>query len=143
MVVFEHFQRLAVAVTKGGHVRSTDVGIDIHVILHVFAEYGAVVAFFCGKFFYLALAVAPVNGRVHRVVCRIGGEVETAVRRVVSIETFDDELAVNGFFYQAAVQVVEVKVVVSVPLAGQHKTVGIEGQIFKDVFTDVLVHVVA
>ena len=33
--------------------------------------------------------------------------------------------------------------VVSVPLAGQHKTVGIEGQVFKDVFIGVLVHVVA
>ena len=80
---------------------------------------------------------------MHRVVCRVGGKIETAVRRVVSIETFDDELAADGFFYQASVQVVEVKVVVSVPLAGQHKTVGIEGQVFKDVFIDVLVHVVA
>ena len=80
---------------------------------------------------------------MHRVVCRVGGKIETAVRRVVPIETFDDELAADGLFYQAAVQVVEVKVVVSVPLAGQHKTVGIEDQVFKDVFTDVLVHVVA
>ena len=143
LVVFEHFQRLAVAVAKGGHVRRTDVGIDVHVILHVFAEYGTVVAFFCGEFFYLAFAVAPVNGRVHRVVCRVGGEIEAAVRRVVSIEAFDDELAVDGFLYQAAVQVVEIEVIVSVTLAGQHETVGVKGQIPEYVFIDVLVHVVA
>ena len=143
MVVFEHFQRLAVAVAEGGHVWSTDVGIDVHVILHVFAEYGTVVAFFCGEFFYLALAVAPVNGRVHRVVCQVGGKIEAAVRRVVSIEALDDELPVYGLLYQAAVQVVEIEVVVSVTLAGQHETVGVECQILKDVFTDVLVHVVA